>query len=174
MCIIPRIHARSRALGSISIELAVVTVVMLLIVAGAIGFGRAYWYANALSKSTRDGARLLSTWSIFVAANTDAGRIAAAQAGAVAARDLTISSANAANVSPQLTTGNVVVECAYSGFSFVACNLATNPVNVRVRITGNNNTGAYSINLSEWMPFVGGQAFGNVDFSPATTMRYLN
>ena len=165
---------RSGQVGGAVIEFAFVMIVLLLIVAGAMGFGRAFWYADALAKSTRDGARLLSTWSIFVAANTDAGRILAAQAGAVAARDLTISSANAANVSPQLTTGNVLVQCAYSAFNFVACDQAINPVNVRVRITGNNNTGGFSINLSEWMPFVGGQAFGNVDFSPATTMRYMN
>ena len=171
---ISSLHARSCSLGAISVELAVVTVAMLLIVAGAIGFGRAYWYADALSKSTRDGARLLSTWPILLAAITDSGRIDAAKAGAVAARDLVISSANAANISPQLVTGNVKVECAYSGFTFVACDKATNPLNVRVRITGSNNTGGFSVNLSEWMPFVGGQAFGTVSLSPKTTMRYMN
>lgn len=171
---IPKDSARIYSKGSVAVEFAFVIVILLLIIAGTFAFGRAFWYADALTKSTRDGARLLSTWAIFTASDNDTDRIVAAQAGALAARDLTINSANAANVSPQLTTGNVEVKCAYIGFTFVDCTQATNPLNVRVSIIGNSSTGGFSVNLSEWMPFVGGQAFGTVSLSPKTTMRYMN
>ena len=153
--------------GSVVIEFAFILVVMLLIVAGVIGFGRAYWYADALTKSTRDGARLLSMWPIANLATMDVG-------GRNQAHTVTINSANAANLDPQLVNGNVVVECLNSAFVVIGnCgtldgNLKPIMANVRVRITG------FSLNLSEWFPFVGGQAFGSVDFSPATTMRYMN
>lgn len=151
--------------GAIAIEMAIVSIVMLLIIAGAIGFGRAYWYADALSKSTRNGARHLSTWPILDLANMNG-------TGRDQARTLTKNIANAANINPLLGDSNVVVECLDSSFVVVAdCGtlVGANPItaNVRVSIT------AFSINLSEWFPFVGGQAFGNVDFSPATTMRYM-
>ena len=144
--------------GAVAVEFAIVIVVMLLIVAGAVGFGRAYWYANALTKSTRDGARLLSTWP----------KTTIQSAGVGAAQTITLNSGNAANVNPPLATANVIVECLSSAFNVVACVDGTAPANVRVRITG------FSVNLSEWFPFVSGQVFGTVDFSPATTMRYMN
>src|SRR2546428_2258433 len=87
--------------GAAVVELAFVTVLMLLIVAGAVGFGRAFWYADALTKATRDGARSMSTWSVATINSSGVG----------AAQNLTMNSANAANVSPQLTTGSVQVEC---------------------------------------------------------------
>lgn len=149
--------------GAVAIELAVVAVVMMLIIAGAVGFGRAYWYADALTKATRDGARLMSTWVFSLVAPIGVS------GGVVSAQTITLTSANAANVSPPLTAGNVLVECLNASFSVVNCNDGSQrPANVRVSITG------FSVNLSEWFPFVGGQAFGNVDFAPATTMRYMN
>lgn len=149
-----KLHQR----GVVAVELAIVVVVMLLIVAGAVGFGRAYWYSDALTKVTRDGARLLTTWP----------KATIQSAGVNAAQTITLNGSNAANVSPTLVAANVVVVCLSGAFNVVACVDGTAPANVRVSITG------FTVNLSEWFPFVGGQAFGNVDFSPATTMRYMN
>lgn len=155
---------RSNQRGVVAVELAIVTTAMLLIVAGAVGFGRAYWYADALVKATRDGARLMTTWT-FSASVSPLG----VSGGIGPAQTITLTSANAANVSPQLTASNVLVECLDASFAVVNCNVtAQRPANVRVSITG------FAINLSEWMPFVGGQAFGTVNFAPATTMRYMN
>ena len=160
--IFPLRTQRAHQRGAVAVELAIVATVMLLIVAGAIGFGRAYWYADALTKATRDGARLLSTWEIK---ETGEGTLS----GVADAQSIVMSTANAANLSPQLTANNVVVKCAYSAFTFLDCSdTKGRPVNIRVSITG------FSLNLSEWFPFVGGQAFGSVGLSPATTMRYMN
>jgi len=155
--------SRSLQVGSALVEFAFVIIIMLLIVAGVLAFGRAFWYADALTKSTRDGARLLSTWTIVVAADTTTG--------VTAAKNIVMSISNAANLSPQLTATNVVVECAYSAFTFVACSGATKPLNIRVSITG------FSVNLGEWFPFIsttGVINLGSVSLSPHTTMRYMN
>lgn len=142
--------------GAAAVELAVVIVVLLLIVAGIIGFGRAFWYADALTKSVRDGARLMSTWPITTINS----------AGVAAARSITINSANSANISPQMATGNVLVECLNNSFAAVACADGTAPVNVRVSITG------FRVNLDEWFPFM--VTVGTVPLAPHTTMRYMN
>ena len=152
--------------GAVAVELAIVMVLLLLIVAGTIGFGRTFWYADALTKSTRDGARLLSTWPV-----------ADISAGAVAAQNITINSANAANISPQLAPNSVLVEvqCDNStssppAFSFGPCNSGTTPANVRVSIT-------FDVTLGEWFPFIGAGGvinYGIVTLAPQTTMRYMN
>ncbi|UUZ75863.1 pilus assembly protein [Polaromonas sp. P1(28)-13] len=146
--------------GAAAVELAFVMVVMLLLVAGTIGFGRAFWYADALYKATRDGARLLSTWAV-----------SDISAGVVAARTITINSANAANVSPPLGTVNVLVQCLDDAFSSVACADGTTPANVRVSISG------FNVTLGEWFPFIGAGGlidYGSIGLSPHTTMRYMN
>lgn len=159
----PLLSARSMQAGSALVEFAFVMIVMLLIVAGVLAFGRAFWYADALTKSTRDGARLLSSWPIVVAADTTSG--------VTAAKNVAMSIANAANLSPQLAANNIVVECAYSAFTFVDCSGVTKPVNIRVSVTG------FSVNLGEWFPFISSSGlidYGSVSLSPQTTMRYMN
>lgn len=148
-------------MGAAAVELAIVMFVMLLIVAGTIGFGRTFWHADALTKATRDGARLLSTWPV-ASINS---------AGVSAAQDIAKNSANAASVQPKLTAANVIVECLNDAFGVVACADDTPPANVRVRITG------FSFALSEWFPFVGTSGVidhGTIGLSPHTTMRYMN
>lgn len=147
--------------GAAVVELAIVIVVLLLIVAGTIGFGRTFWYADALTKATRDGARLLSTWPAATISSTGTG----------AARTIAMDGANAANVSPSLAAGNVLVECLNDSFGVVACVDGTAPANVRVSITG------FNVNLGAWFPFVGPGGtinFGSIGLSPHTTMRYMN
>lgn len=150
-----------RQQGVAAVEFAFVVFVLLLIVAGVIGFGRAFWYADALTKATRDGARLISIWP----------KSTIYSVGVAAARDIAINNANAAKVSPALVTGNVVVECLNSTFSVVACIDGTAPENVRVSISG------FSVDLGKWFPFIGTSGLinlGNVGLSPHTTMRYMN
>lgn len=156
---------RSSQAGAAAVELAVVMVALLLIVAGTIGFGRTFWYADALTKATRDGARLLSTWEV-----------ADISAGVDAARTQVIAVAAAANVSPALVDANVEVECDNSPpsdptFSFGTCSPGTTPANVRVSITG------FNVTLGEWFPFIGTGGvlnYGSIGLSPHTTMRYMN
>lgn len=145
------------------VELAIVIVLLLLIVGGSVSFGRAFWYADALTKAVRDGARLLSSWP-------DKGSIRTK--GVEAATTLTVISAKASNVG--LVASNVVVECSNPGsafnFSEAYCVNGTAPANVRVRITG------FSVNLDEWFPFIGVNgpiSFGGVALAPQSTMRYL-
>jgi Flp pilus assembly protein TadG len=150
--------------GVIAIEFAFVLIMMLLIIAGTMGFGRAFWYADALTKATRDGARLMSTWQVADISN-----------GATAARNQVIAMALGANVSPALTSANVIVECdnsppAAPTFTFGACAPGPVPANVRVRING------FTISLSDWFPFVGTDGvidFGIISLTPHTTMRYM-
>lgn len=148
--------------GAVVVELAIVMVLMLLIVAGIIGFGRAFWYADALTKSVRDGARLLSTWPVEDI--SPPGGVAAVKAHVVA-------SANAANVSPPLTIENVLVQCLYSSFGGTGnCTAGTKPDNVQVSITN------FTIDLGAWFPFIGDAGvidYGNAELAPRSTMRYL-
>jgi Flp pilus assembly protein TadG len=146
--------------GAAAVELAIVTVLMLMIVAGIVEFGRTFWYADALAKATRDGARLMSNWP---AATIQSAGTSAAQ---VLARDLS----NAAHVSPAVASGNVVVECLNDTFNVISCSDGSAPANVRVRITG------FSVRLGDLMPFVGvaDGDYGIVSLAPHTTMRYMN
>ena len=149
--------------GGVVIEFALVMVLLLSIAAGTLAFGRAFWYADALTKATRDGARLLSTWPITTNADTTAG--------VTAATNTVVSLANAANLSPPLTGADVVVACAYSAFTFVPCSGAVKPINVRVGMSG------FPITLGEWFPFVSTSGVNNsstINLSPHTTMRYMN
>lgn len=154
--------------GAVAVELAFVITVMLFIVAGVIEFGRVFWYADALTKATRDGARLLSNWPATSIGNTGVGM----------AQTLSRNTANAANVSVPLTVGNIQVKCDYSSppaFVFVDCvdatTPATTPANIKVSITG------FNISIGEWIPFIGTSGvinYGSVGLSPYTTMRYMN
>lgn len=160
----PTLHVMTRSQqGAVAVELAFVIIVMLFIVAGIIEFGRVFWYADALTKATRDGARLMSNWPV---ANLNSG-------GVGAAKSLAATAATAANVRPNLDVAtNVVVECLgpSPGFSVVACVDGTAPANVRVSITG------FNIVIGTMVPFIKvyGGSFGNIPLSPYTTMRYMN
>ncbi|OWW19101.1 TadE/TadG family type IV pilus assembly protein [Noviherbaspirillum denitrificans] len=141
-------------------EFAIVVILMMLLVAAVIGFGRAFWYADALTKATRDGARLMSTWPSATIASE----------GMSAAQDLVVATANAAWISPQLADANVIIECMDATYSVVACTDGTAPVNVRARITGHTFT------IAELFPFIGiADALNEstTSFTPHTTMRYM-
>lgn len=157
----PHGMARRSQAGAAAIELALVIFVMLLMVAGTIGFGRVIWYADALTKATRDGARLMATWPAATLGSTGVGT----------AGTISMNTANASNLSPQLTLDNVVVECLSESFSAVACSDGTEPANVRVSIVN------FNVSLAAWFPFIGNGGvinYNDVGLAPHTTMRYMN
>lgn len=145
--------------GVAAVEMAIVMVVMLLITAGMIEFGRTFWYFNALSKATRGAARVVS--SVSTTDLADATRRAAALESA---KNLAVSVANGAGVRPAIGTGNVLITC--DGGS---CG-AGSPGNVTVSIDG------FNVNLGAWFPFVSSTngRLGTVNLAPSTTMRYMN
>ena len=155
---------RTLQTGVAAVEFAFVIVILLLIMAGMVEFGRTFWYADALTKATRDGARVMSSWPIESISSQ----------GLSAAGNITKDGANAANISPMLKTGqggNVLVECLNEAFGTVACNDGTAPANVRVSITG------FTVTLGEWFPFIGNDgliSLGSISLAPHTTMRYMN
>lgn len=152
-----------RQRGVAAVELAFVLIFLLLLVAGIIEFGRAFWYYDALTKATRDGARLLSM------AERDAftGTIDTA-------RNRVVAAANTANLQPALDSGNVVVTCLNKDFISIACDSGANaPDNIRVAIS------RYSIDIGGIFPFLsptGGDPtkYSGVALAPQTTMRFMN
>ena len=143
--------------GIAAIEFALVLILLLMIVGAIIEFGRVFWYYDALTKATRDGARQMSLLETF----DDLGDV----------ESLVVLEANNAGVSPALTTANVDVECLNSAFSPVACSDDEPPENVRVSIAD------FEVVIGGWIPILTptGEAndFGSVALSPQTTMRYM-
>ncbi|ROH85402.1 pilus assembly protein [Pseudomethylobacillus aquaticus] len=154
-----RLASQSRQRGAAVIELAIVSMVMMLMVTGMIEFGRVFWYADALSKATRAAARHMSL----------APRATLYSVSVAEARQLAVDIALAANVSGSLSSEDVEVSCLNSSFSSVGCADGIRPENVRVQING------YSIEVGGLMPFMGETAarMGVIQLSPSTTMRYM-
>lgn len=140
--------------GVAAVEFALVIILLLIIVAGVIEFGRAFWYYNALTKATRDGARFMSEVSTEKIGDSLAD-----------AEDLVIAAANAANV-PGFDRGNVEVTC-----DGAACANGTAPEVVRVEITD------YEVTIGGWIPIFlptgGGVTSFTSELAPSTTMRYM-
>lgn len=145
--------------GAVAVEFAFVSIVIMMMTAGIVEFGRVFWYYNALDKATRDAARYISALPA-----TDMMNSVNAAAAAVTAKTLVVSAVNDARVNPPLTTTNVSVICD------PACNDTTKPITVTVRID-------FPITIGEWFPFVKGPSGGkyaSIPFSPYTTMPYMN
>ncbi|UUZ68155.1 pilus assembly protein [Polaromonas sp. P2-4] len=150
--------------GAVAVEFAFVMIVILMMTAGIVEFGRVFWYYNALDKATHDAARYISALPA-----TDMTDSVKASAAVATAKGLVVSAVSdsdyGARINPAITTNNVSVICD-SG----ACN-GTKPDNVSVSITG------FSISIGAWIPFVIGPSGGKyaaVPLSPSTTMRYMN
>jgi Flp pilus assembly protein TadG len=145
--------------GVAAIELGIGMVLILLITAGIVEFGRAFWYYNALDKATRDAARYLSAVPAV-----EMKISASADAAIITAKDMVVAAVNSANVSPAITRANVVITCDAS-----CGNPDATPVSVTVSITG------FSILIGELFPFVSGSTdYGDIGLSPHTTMPYMN
>lgn len=153
---------RYRALrqqGVAAVEFALVLVILLLIIGGIFEFGRVFWFYNALTKATRDGARLMSVTNA-IDINSQ---------GVPTAQNLVVAEANAARVSPPLLDANVQVDCLNASFQTVACTDGTAPANVRVGIVN------YTVTIGGWFPLLstlGGTVSYTVTVNPQTTMRY--
>ena len=147
--------------GVAAVEFGLLVILLLMIVGAIIEFGRVFWFYDALTKATRDGARLMS--------KADKAIIASAEVNA--ARNLVVTAANAAKVSPSLTIGNVRVECLNATYSVIDCVDGTAPENVRVSIIN------FDVVIGGLMPLfvaTGGLAdYDAVTLAPHTTMRYL-
>lgn len=152
---------RTRERGAVAVEFAIVISLLLLITGGIIEFGRVFWYFDALTKATRDGARFMSSVPVNQIGDLD---IAAAPGDcnsySLTANRIVYCAAVAANV-PGFTIGNVVVTC-----DGAACVNGTAPQYVNVAITG---AGGYNVALGSWFPF----AAGTLPLQPHTTMRYM-
>ena len=135
--------------GAAIVEFAIVLGILVLIVAGIIEFGRVFWYYDALTKATRDGARYLSTSTLPL--------------DTTVTKNIVVNAADAANVgdsvSGKVVDGNVSISCTPD------CNA---PEYVTVAI-GNPAT-SYSVALGEWLPFAGS---ATITLQPYTTMRYM-
>lgn len=146
--------------GAAAVEFAIVIGILLMIVSGIIEFGRVFWYYDALTKATRDGARFMSSVSVdqveslSVASTPDCN----SSYSPITANRVVYCAAVAAKV-PGFTIGNIVVSCDGG-----ACVDNTAPQHIKVAITG------YNVELGSWLPFA---AVGTLSLQPHTTMRYM-
>ena len=143
--------------GGAAVEFALILALLISILAGIFEFGRAFWYYDALTKATRDGARLMSV--------TDTLTIATP--GVADAQTLVANAVSAAGV-PDFTTANVEVTCLDDTFADATCTNGTAPGGVRVQIVG------YSMTIGQFIPFLlGASSSYTANLSPHTTMRYM-
>lgn len=147
----------TRQHGGAIIEFALIITLLISLLAGIFEFGRAFWYYDALTKATRDGARLMSVTA----------KATIASQGVQAAKNLVVSDVQSAGV-PGFANANVSVTCLDTNFADAACTDNTAPGGVRVQITG------YTVNIGQYIPFLLGAATSyGATLAPHTTMRYM-
>lgn len=159
--------AKSRARGAAAVEFALVVGVLLLIVGGIVEFGRLFWHYDALTKATRDGARLMSSAEAVTLESVTEGQ----------AKQLMVAEAAGARLSPELLNSQVTIQCTYlSGGAEGAwedCHNAASdtdlPVHVRASITGGTQY-AVPLPLAQWFPLPD----ASIELQPQTTMRYVH
>lgn len=140
--------------GVAAVEFSLLLILLLMIVAGVIEFGRTFWYYDALTKATRDSARFLSNSR---AVNSPPAIDNTLKERAIA---MVVQSAVAANV-PNFSETNVDdVDCDPD------CNA---PTYVTVRIN------AYTVKIGDWIPLLTPTVATSWEatLSPSTTMRYM-
>lgn len=143
--------------GGAAVEFALILALLIGILAGIFEFGRAFWYYDALTKATRDGARLMSV--------TDKATILTP--GVANAQTLVANAVSDAGV-PDFTNANVEVICLNATFDDAVCTNGTAPGGVRVQIVD------YSMTIGQFIPFLlGGSSSYTANLSPHTTMRYM-
>lgn len=158
---LPTINTRRppalRQQGAATIEFAISVFVLLLIGAGIVEYGRAFWYYDAIAKGTRDAARYLST--------VPTGSLGAAGA---TAQTIVAGAATAGGV-PGFSNANVTITCAPT-----ACGAALLPTNV----TSVTASATYALEIGAIFPFItsaggGANSTFSVTLAPHTTMPYL-
>ena len=152
----PNFRSKKLAGGAL-IEFALIITLLITILAGIVEFGRTFWYYNALTKVTRDAARLLSV----------APKATIASNGVQSARDLVVASALNAGV-PGFSSANVTAVCTDATFIDTPCVDGTAPEGVHVAITG------YTVSIGQYIPFLLGTTRQySAGLAPHTTMRYM-
>ncbi|RJG04568.1 TadE/TadG family type IV pilus assembly protein [Noviherbaspirillum sedimenti] len=154
---IPCKRRPARQHGAAVIEFALILALLISLLAGIFEFGRAFWYYDALTKATRDGARAMS-----VSATADIASV-----GVGLAKKEVADAVTAAGV-PDFTEGNVAVTCLNDAFDDAACTDGATPGGVRVQIVG------YTMSIGQFIPFlIGASSSYSATLSPHTTMRYM-
>lgn len=137
--------------GQSTVELAMVVPLLLLIAAGAIEFGRAYYLYNTLSKSVREAARYMSQ-SAFGNAEKNNCRLLAVYGN----------SAGTGNpILPGLATGNIQIESLDGNHVPVTATPSAPPIWVKVSVSY-----PFTSNILGLIPL-------SMNFTPAMEMRYV-
>ena len=143
--------------GGAAVEFALVLTLLISVLAAIFGFGRAFWYYDALTKASRDAARAMSV----------AAKASIASQGVAAAETLVVEAAAAAGV-PDFSAANVSVVCLDAAFADATCADGSAPGAVRVEITG------YTMSVGQYIPFLlGASRSYTTTLAPRTTMRYM-
>jgi Flp pilus assembly protein TadG len=137
--------------GAVLVELAIVLPVMLLLFGATAEFGRYFYEYSTLAKSTRLGARFLST----AASNGSDDAVA---------KNLVVygnAAGTGSPILPGLTTTNIVIT-RFGGVSAI-------PAFVKIGVTGFTHQPVFDIGK-----MLNSATFTmSVDVKPSTTMRYL-
>lgn len=154
--------------GAAAVEFALVLPMLLLVIGGAIEFGRAFWFYDTLSKATRDAARYLTM--VHCSAGESASDCHDRLEDVVdLAKRMVTNAAAQARLPSGFTAGNVTVYC---GGSICADDMGvpagTPPAYVTVTVD-------YAIRLGEWLPlgYLGEPVGYNLSIQPHTIMRYM-
>lgn len=134
--------------GAAAVEFAIVISLLVLITGGIIEFGRVFWYLDALTKATRDGARYLSTSAPLPLDISNA-------------KILVVNTATQAGL-PGFDATNVEVRC-----DDLLC--STNPTATPGYVTVSINN--YNVAFGSW--FAIPLPSGDWLLTPHTTMRYM-
>ena len=146
--------------GVAAVEFALVLTLLITLMAGIFEIGRAFWYYDALTKATRDGARLMAV--------TPKSNLTTALTGGIAKAKIQVADAVTAAGVPSFTTANVAVTCLDAAFNDSTCVNGTAPGGVRVQITG------FDLTIGQFIPFlIGSSSNYSASLSPHTTMRYM-
>lgn len=160
-----RKNFRARQKGVAAVEFAIVIGLLVLIMGGIIEFGRVFWYYNALTKATRDGARLISE-----AKKTELGNYKTKASTLVKYEAQAAGLVDNAGSFPPLTNSNISITCFGGAWAGTDCTNTTSetdpgPEYVTVEITD------YSVAFGSW--FAIPLPTGNWLLKPHTTMRYM-
>ncbi len=146
-----------RQRGGAAVEFGIVLALLVTLLAGIFGFGRAFWYYDALTKATRDAARNMSVKA----------KASIASQGVPAAKQTVVDAATSAGIS-DLTTANVTVTCLDASFNDSSCTDGTAPGGIRIEVVN------YTLSVGQYLPFViGSTSSYATPLAPRTTMRYM-
>jgi Flp pilus assembly protein TadG len=148
---------RARQSGGALVEFALLLTLLITLIAGIVELGRTFWYYDALSKATRNGARALSA----SAKNT------IASVAVDGARELVLADLASAGV-PNVSGENIDIACLDATMTAITCADDEAPAGVRVSVVD------YSMTLGKLVPFLtGASPTFIVNLKPSTTMPYM-